>query len=204
MATTNTAIHEQGQHTTREPLFVLVGRVVPIKDVMGFVRAARLVADQDPRARFAVVGPLDHDPQYADRCRQAASDLRLADRFAFVGQADPCPWVRRASAVVLTSVSEAQPLALLEAMATGTPVVAPRVGGGVELVDLGPGAAGLLTTAGDVASTAGALLRLAVGHELAARLAAGGRRRVARHHRPGTVATAYGRIHDRVSSEAWG
>jgi glycosyltransferase involved in cell wall biosynthesis len=180
------------------PLFVLVGRVVPIKDVLGFLLAARLVLDARPAARFAVVGPLDQDHEYAATCLERSQELGLGEAVRFCGETDPRPWVRAASAVVLTSVSEAQPLALIEAMASGVAVVAPRIGGCEELVAGVGGHAGLLTCPGDAVSTARAMLRLAADAGLRARLARGGLARVLRRHRPGGVPRAYGRIYDRL------
>jgi glycosyltransferase involved in cell wall biosynthesis len=76
------------------PLFVLVGRVVPIKDVLGFLRAARIVLDARPAARFAVVGPVDQDPEYAATCLERRQELGLDEAVRFCGETDP----RRGSA----------------------------------------------------------------------------------------------------------
>ena len=55
------------------PLVGFVGRVVPVKDVITFLDACRRIADELPRARFVVVGPLDHDEEYAARCIERAT-----------------------------------------------------------------------------------------------------------------------------------
>ncbi|RME46513.1 MAG: DUF3492 domain-containing protein, partial [Chloroflexi bacterium] len=111
-----------------------VGRVVSIKDVATFLKACQLVAGELPTAHFYVIGPLDHDPPYAAYCQSLAAGLGLEDRVTFTGETDPVPWYRRLDVVALTSVSEGQPLALLEAMAAGVPVVATAVGGCPELI----------------------------------------------------------------------
>jgi len=127
------------------PRIGFVGRVVAIKDIETFLRACRLVADELPAAEFAVVGPLDHEPDYAEACIDLAASLGLQDRIVFAGETDVEPWYERLDAVVLTSLSEAQPLVLLEAMAAGVSVVATAVGGCPDLV----GGAGLLTPVRD-------------------------------------------------------
>jgi len=115
----------------------LVGRVVPIKNVRRFIRAARQIADQLPDANFWVLGPTDHNPVYADECRGLAQELGLGDRLRFVGPVNLADWYPRLDLLVLTSVSEGQPLTLLEGMAAGIPAVATRVGGCAELLQGG-------------------------------------------------------------------
>ncbi|GAB5534185.1 MAG: hypothetical protein Rubg2KO_04340 [Rubricoccaceae bacterium] len=163
----------------------LVGRVTPIKDVHAFVRVAARVAERVPEAHFYVVGPTD-DIEYAARVRTLARRLGLADRFHLTGAQPAALWHRHLDIVVLTSRSEAQPLALLEAMAHGRPVVAPDVGGCRDLV-AGDGRApcGLIVPRpsddlglGDVApGIADALLELAMDEDLRKRLGANGRQR---------------------------
>lgn len=117
----------------------LVGRVVPIKNVKCFILAARRVANQLPDVYFWVLGPTDHDPAYAAECHTLAQELGLLenDRLRFAGQVDPAAWYPRLDLLVLTSVSEGQPLVLLEGMAAGIPAVATRVGGCAELLQGG-------------------------------------------------------------------
>lgn len=114
-----------------------------------------------------------------DRAQALARELGIADRVEFLG------WVsgaakeaelRRAHFYVLPSHNEGLPMSLLEAMASGLPVIATRVGGIPELVR--DGRDGLLVDAGDTPALSGALVRMA--EEAAWRSAAGtaGRERV--------------------------
>jgi len=112
----------------------LVGRVVPIKNVKRFIHAARQVADRLPAVNFWVLGPTDQDPAYAAECRALVQELGLDGQLRFAGQVDPAAWYPRLDLLVLTSVSEGQPLTLLEGMAAGIPAVATRVGGCAELL----------------------------------------------------------------------
>lgn len=173
-----------------------VGRVVAIKDVETFLRACALVAEQRSDARFAVVGPLDHEPDYAQACLELAATLGIEERTEFTGATDPRPWFAQMDALALTSISEAQPLVALEAMAAGVPVVATDVGGCREAI----GDAGLLTAVGDARATADALLRLAHDELLGARLGAAGRRRVAASHAPERVYGAYREMYERLAA----
>jgi glycosyltransferase involved in cell wall biosynthesis len=117
-------------------------------------------------------------------------------RRAVTGETDPAPWYARMDALALTSISEAQPLVALEAMAAGVPVVATDVGGCREVV----GDAGVLTRAGDPRATADALLRLGHDELLRARLAAAGRRRTAGTHDPRRVYGAYREMYERLAA----
>jgi len=182
----------------------LVGRVVAVKDVATFVRACRLVADRLPEARFFVIGPLDHEPEYVARCRELVATLGLDERLTFTGTVDVGSWLRRLDAVTLTSISEGQPLAALEAMAAGVPVVTTAVGGCVELLAPRPsqrrGAAGLLVPTRSPRLTAEALLALRRDPSLARRLAAEASRRVAAQHRQRAVVAAFNSLYDRVAA----
>jgi len=175
----------------------LVGRVVAIKDVATFLRAAAIVAAERTDCEFAVIGPLDHEPEYARRCRELAAELEIGEQVTFTGEADPGQWYRQLDAVALTSLSEAQPLALLEAMAAGLPVVATAVGGCPELV----GDAGLLVAPRDHEAAARALLQLAGDSALRARLGAVGQRRASGAHAPARFRAAYHDVYASLAGE---
>ena len=183
--------------TERAGLLVgFVGRVVAIKDVATFVRACARVAERRADARFVVVGPTEHEPDYAQRCRELAASAGLGDRLEFTGTCDPRPHYERLDVLVLTSLSEAQPLVALEAMAAGVPVVATDVGGCREAI----GDAGLITPTRSPRATAEAILRIASDRELAAALGRAGRRRTALHHDPARVHGAYRELYERLAA----
>jgi glycosyltransferase involved in cell wall biosynthesis len=175
----------------------LVGRVVAIKDVATFLRAAAIVAAQRTDCEFVVIGPLDHEPGYAERCRELARELEIGAQVTFTGEADPDDWYGRLDALALTSLSEAQPLALLEGMAAGLPVVSTAVGGCPELV----GDAGLLVAPRDHEAAARALLRLAGDPSLRSRLGAAGRLRAGGVHAPERFRAAYHDLYAGLAGE---
>ena len=111
-----------------------VGRVVPIKDLVTFVRACDVAlgsVDLDVR----VIGPMEEDPGYAARCRQLVSRLGRSSSIQFVGPMPPARIYGDLDLVVLTSFSEGQPLVILEAYAWGVPVVATDVGACREMIE---------------------------------------------------------------------
>jgi polysaccharide biosynthesis protein PelF len=173
-----------------------VGRVVAVKDVATFLRAAAIVAAQRADCEFVVIGPLHHEPGYADACRRLAAELEIGAQVRFTGETDPAAWYPRLDALALTSVSEAQPLALLEAMAAGVPVLSSAVGGCPELV----AGAGLLVPPRDPEAVARGLLALAADPALRARLAAAGRARAHGRHAPADVHAAYRALYERAAA----
>ena len=97
----------------------LLGRVVPIKDIRTFVRAMRTVCTRLPEAEGWIIGPEDEDQAYARECRELATNLGLGDRVKFLGFQKPDDILPKLGLMVLTSISEALPLVLLEGYAAG-------------------------------------------------------------------------------------
>lgn len=128
---------------------VFIGRVVPIKDVKTFIRAIPLMLQEIENIKFFVVGDLRQDFDYAMECFGLAELLGVAEDIFFVGEANSLDYLKIADALVLPSVSEAQPFVVLEAMALGVPVVASAVGGIPELLNESGNECGLLFEVGD-------------------------------------------------------
>jgi glycosyltransferase involved in cell wall biosynthesis len=144
-----------------DELIAIVGRMVPVKDHATFVEAARRL--NRPRARFVFIG----GGELEEQVRKQASGLR-AD---FLGwQRDVHRLYPDLSALVLSSVNEGTPVALIEAMAAGVPVASTRVGGVADV--LREGARGELAPPGDPAALAQAIHRALSpsSHERAARI----------------------------------
>jgi len=112
----------------------LVGRVVPIKDVKTFIRAMRVLANRMPDVEGWIAGPYDEDPAYADECRGLIEALGLRGRVKLLGLQNMTEVLPKVGLVVLSSISEALPLSVLEAFAAGIPVVTTDVGSCGELV----------------------------------------------------------------------
>jgi glycosyltransferase involved in cell wall biosynthesis len=180
-----------------------VGRVAPIKDVETLLDAFRLLCRERADARLRVLGPCDEDPEYVARCRAHSARLGLEGSVTFEGPVDVAAELPKLDVLVLTSISEAQPLVVLEAGAAGIPVVATDVGACRELLlgragadrALGPG--GCLTPIGSPRATADALLGLAQDPELRRRMGAAGRARVRSFYAAGTMLDAYGEVYAR-------
>ena len=154
----------------RTVLIGTVGRLAPVKGHDSFLRAARSIRDQEPDTKFLIVGdgPLD------SHLRALASRLELDDACAFAGaRADVHDLMSAMDIFVLPSLNEGMPMAILEAMAIGTPVVATRVGGLPEV--LRHHVNGLLVPPGDDRALVAACLELSRAPEWARSLATQGK-----------------------------
>ena len=148
------------------PTIGLIGRVVPIKDVKTFIRAVSLLRQTSPDIKAFVIGPTEEDREYYAECLNLVELMGLERNITFTGQARVEDYLPMLDVVVLTSISEAQPLVLLEAGAAGIPIVATDVGACREIVEgmpdedplLGPG--GIVTPLASPASTADAIFTL--------------------------------------------
>ena len=151
----------------------IVGRLTPVKGHDLFLRAARHILDEAPRTRFLIVG----DGPLRTELERTARELGVAEACVFAGaRMDVYDLVGAMDAFVLSSLHEGSPMALLEAMALGTPVVATAVGGVPEI--LAQGTTGLLVGGQDANGLAAACLEL-LGDPERARAMAERARRVA-------------------------
>jgi glycosyltransferase involved in cell wall biosynthesis len=108
-----------------------VGRLDPVKNQSALLRAVADLRPRFPRVRLLVVG----DGPLRRPLEAEASSLGVADIVTFTGARNDTPDLLRSLDVfVLPSLSEGIANTILEAMATGLPVVAGRVGGNPELV----------------------------------------------------------------------
>ncbi len=148
-------------HAERPLTLLSVGRIVTDKRLDRFIAAlGRLRTDFDVQARGWIVGPAQDPGLLKELEAQAARLGLLPERLQFLGGVSTmAPLYQQADICVLTSDFEGTPNVLLEAMASGLPVVATRVGGVPEIVQHGK--TGLLLDRDDEEGLVAALLELA-------------------------------------------
>lgn len=187
-----------------------VGRVVAIKDVKTFIRACKIISLQLPRVRFFILGPTDEDPDYYKECQDLVQMLRLEGIVTFTGRIDVMAYYRKLDLVVLTSVSEAQPLVILEANCAGIPVVASNVGSCRELLEgrthndrlIGP--SGIVTSVADPVATAGGIFDILSDPARREQMAKAGRERVRRYYQARDLNRKYHDIYKQFMNHATG
>lgn len=141
----------------RAPEILTVGRIVPVKGQSLLVEAVAELRRRGLEARLTIVGD---GPRLAD-LRSLAARLDVGDQVDFagsVGQHEIAARYARADVFALPSFAEGLPVVLMEAMASGLPVVASRITGVPELVE--EGVSGLLVAPGRGDELAGALERV--------------------------------------------
>jgi glycosyltransferase involved in cell wall biosynthesis len=133
------------------------------------------IRNQHPDAHLVLIGGGAHQfLSYEAELRSQAQRLSLEPAVTFTGYVDAVPdYLRALDVFVLPTEHEALPNALMEAMATGLPCVASRVGGIPDLIE--DGVSGILVPAADPAALEQALRRLKEEPALARRLGEGAR-----------------------------
>lgn len=110
-----------------------VVRLAPIKDVKTLLYAFAELKHRIDNVRLHVIGPED-DKEYANECYELVRQLNIRD-VIFTGRVDVVAYLAKVDFTVLTSISEGQPLSVLESYAAGRPCVLTDVGCCRELLD---------------------------------------------------------------------
>ncbi len=155
------------------PTFLLVARLMRDKGLYEFVEAARRVRAANPSARFQILGPFDANPASI-----AAADLdrwREEGVIEYLGVTDDVrPFLADSTVFVLPSFHrEGLPRSILEAMATGRPIITTQTPGCRETVVEGEN--GFLVQARDAGALAEAMIKFMQDPLLAARMGAASR-----------------------------
>ena len=168
--------------------FINVGailRVAPIKDVKTMIQAFAYAKKRCPRLKLWIMGPYDEEPEYAAECFKMAEQLELSD-IEFTGRINVTDYLGWMDMTILTSISEGQPLTILESFAAYVPVIATDVGNCRGLLygeDDDFGKAGILTHIMNIEEIANAMVYLAENPEERRRMARVGYRRLMRKYK---------------------
>lgn len=173
---------------------VHVARHHPVKDQAMLIRAFAIAAPQVPDVDLVMVG----DGPLRPNLEALAKELGVTDRVRFVGiQSNVADWLRAGHVFALTSVSEAASLTLLEAMASGLPVIVTDVGGNPEIVR--EDQEGKLVPRADSREAAEAIVELFSDPDHAEALGQAGRRRVEEHYLLDRTIQRYHQLYQRLA-----
>ncbi len=175
-----------------QPTVMHISNFRPLKRVGDVIEVfARIRREID--ARLLLVG----DGPESMKAEQMVRDLGLSDAVSFIGVVeDVAPVLAAADLLLLPSESESFGLAALEAMASGVPVIASRIGGIPEVVE--DGVTGCLAPLGDVDRMAQRALEILTDTEKAARFSAQARERATTHFDHRRIIPRYESLYRRV------
>jgi polysaccharide biosynthesis protein PelF len=155
-------------------------RVVPIKDIFTLIYSFSYAKKRNKNIKLFIMGPNEEEKDYYNECLVLVKKLGIND-VIFTGTVSITKWISKMDIIILTSISEGQPFAILEAMAAKKPCVATNVGSCGELLEgycEGIGPAGIICTVMDHESIGKALYRLSIDEPLREKMGNAGYKRV--------------------------
>ncbi len=163
-------------------------RVVPIKDILTMIRAFSLVQQKIPKSKLYIMGPYVEDPEYYEECQVLVKSLDLKN-VIFTGSVNIRDYLGKMDLLLLSSISEGQPLALLEGFAAGLAFVTTDVGCCHQVIYGSAsdktdtfGDAGVVVPVMDFEGMAAAVIRLAKNKALRDKMAQAGRERIIKYY----------------------
>ncbi len=93
-----------------------------------------MTCSSDPDIQGWIAGPTEEDEDYFHECEMLVTSLNMESNIHFLGMKNVAELFPQIGVCVLSSISEAQPLVLLEAMACGIPCIATNVGASAEII----------------------------------------------------------------------
>jgi len=193
--------------------FINIGavlRVTPIKDVKTLLSAYALAKQKNPMLKLWIMGGMDEAEEYAEECRRMVVDMDIKD-VEFTGVINVKEYIGKMDFMILTSLSEGQPLSILEGFACKKPYIATNVGNCKGLIkgesdDYGN--AGYVVPVMGVPEISRAILEMAKDEEARKKMGEAGFKRVSNLYTQEDVFTKYKKLyHDIVKSgkgvEGW-
>lgn len=147
------------EHIDNQADLVAVGRLHEVKNYPLMLRAFKIIVKRCPNAKLSIAGtgPLEAE------LKSLTEELNLQGRVTFLGNVSDIPTLlSQKSMLLLSSLSEACPMVILEAMAAGLPIVATNVGGVPEIVTNN----GIVVESEDVNAFTEAVLKVVLDTEL--------------------------------------
>lgn len=186
----------------------LVGRVVPIKDIKTFIKAINIVKE-DVDVKAYIIGPTDEDESYYAECVKLVHFLGMQDIIEFTGRVDMQEYYPKLDLQVLSSISEGQPMVILEGYAGKVPVVATDVGGcrdliyGGDSLDRELGAAGKVVPFGRPHALAMGIKEVLLDDEKRAQMGESGYKRVNSFYREDQTISNYLNIYNQYLTRSY-
>lgn len=192
--------------TKEEEKYIYAGavlRVAPIKDVKTMIQAFYIAKKKVSNMKLFIMGPEDEDKEYAKECHDMVEALHLED-VIFTGRIMIKDYLGKMDFTLLTSISEGQPLTILESYAAHRPVIATDVGNCKELIygdGDGLGEAGILTHIMNIEEIAQAMIVLAQNDKSRKQMGENGYQRVMKYYRIEHMKQVYEEIYKKFAKD---
>ena len=177
-------------------------RVTKIKDIKTMIQAFAQAKPVVPDLKLWIMGPDDEEPEYADECRRYVEYLGLQD-VVFTGRIKTTEYIGKMDFTLLTSISEGQPLVILESFAALKPVIATDVGNCRGLIygegDDGLKAAGIVAHVMNVEEIAAAMIEMCINTHAACEMGKTGYRRLKEKYTIERMQETYHDIYKRLA-----
>ena len=176
-------------------------RVTPIKDVKTMIQAFAYAKRRCPKLKLWIMGPYDEDPEYAAECFRMVETMKIPD-VEFTGRIQVTEYLGWMDMTILTSISEGQPLTIIESYAAHVPVIATDVGNCRGLLygeDDEFGQAGILTHIMNIEEIANAMVYMAENPEARKRMAEAGYQRLMRKYKIEDMKKTYEEIYRKAA-----
>lgn len=178
-----------------------VVRFAPIKDIKTMIYAFYELSSRMDNVRLHILGGVD-DQEYADECLTLMEQLGLREKIVLPGRVNVVEYFQKLDFTILTSLSEGQPLSVLESFAAGLPVVTTDVGSCSELILGNPpdtsGRAGYFVPPMQREKLADAMELLAASRQTRLRMGEIGRKRAGAYFRYPTMLNQYRTLYKEV------
>ncbi len=172
-------------------------RIAPIKDIKTLIHAFSFAREAEPSLKLWIMGPWDEEKEYAEECFELVDSEKLPD-IEFTGRINVREYLGKMDMTILTSISEGQPLTILESFAAHKPVIATDVGNCRGLImgeNDGFGAAGIVTHIMNIEEIARAMVTLARNKTLRLQMGENGYQRVLAKYQYSYMIEAYRNIY---------
>lgn len=179
-------------------------RVAPIKDVKTMINAFYYAKKRDARLKLWIMGPWDEDEDYAKECFDLVENLGVKD-VVFTGRINVRDYIGKMDMLILTSISEGQPLTILEGYAAKKPVIATNVGNCAGLIcgesdDLGD--AGVVVPVMNIEKISDAMVELAADEDRRRKMGETGYERACQSYRIEYMRKTYEDIYREMAAAA--
>ncbi|RPJ95597.1 DUF3492 domain-containing protein [Rummeliibacillus sp. TYF005] len=179
-------------------------RIVPIKDIKTMIQSFALVEKEISNIELYIMGPVEENPTYYDECIQIVEALGV-EHVIFTGLVNIKDYLGKMDFLLLTSISEGQPLAILEGLACRKPFICTNVGGCKELLmgvehDLF-GQAGFIVPVMHYEEIARYIIELCKNHKMREQFGENGYKRVKNNYTRRAFISSYRELYQSLGGE---